>query len=211
MSLLNIAALDAEPLAPEPYAHVVVPNFVRADAKEALLADYPAIERPGSFDLEDVPVRGTVAEILDELRAAPFREAVERKFDVDLTGRPTTLTLRGMCGPGDGQIHTDSRTKIMTVLVYLNPPWSADGGRLRVLRGPSDLEDYAAEIEPAFGTLVVFKRSETSWHGHKPFVGPRRVVQLNWVTSSGVVGLQKLRHRVSAAVKRLAPAGSGPA
>lgn len=211
MSLLNLPAFEAEPLVREPYDYVVVPNFVRAEAREALLADYPAIDRPGSFDLEDLTVTGAVADILDELRAAPFRGAVERKFGVDLTGRPTTLTLRGMCGPGDGQIHTDSRTKIMTVLVYLNPPWSSDGGRLRVLRGPGDLEDYAAEVEPAFGTLVVFRRSERSWHGHKPFVGQRRVVQLNWVTSTGVVGLQKLRHRVSAAVKRLAPAGSGPA
>ena len=51
-----------------------------------------------------------------------------------------------------------------------------------------------------------FAASDNSWHGHKPFIGPRRVLQMNWVTSEGVAQWQKLRHRLSAAVKRLTPA-----
>ena len=40
-------------------------------------------------------------------------------------------------------------------------------------------------------------------NGHKPFVGPRRSIQLNWVTSDAVVRRERLRHGFSAWLKRL--------
>ena len=68
----------------------------------------------------------------------------------------------------DGSIHTDSKTKIITVLLYLNEAWDAAGGRLRLLRSGTDLENYVAELPPSNGTLLIFRRSDNSWHGHKP-------------------------------------------
>jgi len=85
----------------------------------------------------------------------------------------------------------------------LNGPWQADGGRLRLLRGPEDLDDMAAEVPPDDGTMLAFRRSDRSFHGHKPFVGPRRIVQLNWVTDARVVAQEQARHRWSACAKRL--------
>jgi len=72
----------------------------------------------------------------------------------------------------------------MTALIYLNEDWSSTGGRLRLLRNANDIDDYVAEVPPVSGTLLMFKRSDNSWHGHKPFVGPRRTVQINWVTDA---------------------------
>jgi hypothetical protein len=80
-----------------------------------------------------------------------------------------------------------------------------------LLRNDHDLEDYAAEAPPNFGALVAFRRADNSWHGHKRFIGPRRVLQMNWVTSEGIAQWQKLRHRLSAAVKRLSPARAASA
>lgn len=205
MSLLNLDALAAAPLATDPFDHLLVKDFVRADAAGGIGADYPAIDKPGSFDLADVTVSGAFASLIDELNGEGFRALVEGKFGLSLAELPTTFTVRGMCGPADGNIHTDSKTKVITVLLYLNPDWAPDGGRLRLLRNGEDLEAVAVETPPDFGSLLVFRRSETSWHGHKPFIGPRRVVQMNWVTSQRVAGIQKLRHRLSAAVKRLSP------
>jgi hypothetical protein len=48
---------------------------------------------------------------------------------------------------------------------------SSLSGRLRLLRNGSDLENYAVEIEPTGGTLLVFRRSDKSWHGHHPYEG----------------------------------------
>ena len=72
-----------------------------------------------------------------------------------------------------------------------------------MLRGADDLENYAAEVPPVEGTLLAFRRSESSFHGHKPFIGRRRVVQLNWVRDEGVAWRESARHRVSAWFKRL--------
>jgi hypothetical protein len=84
----------------------------------------------------------------------------------------------------------------------MNERWQEDAGRLRLLRGPDNLDDYAAEVPPFGGTLLVFKRADNSWHGHKPFSGPRRAIQLNWVTSQDVVDSEQRRHQVSSQFKR---------
>jgi hypothetical protein len=205
MSLLDLDALAAAPLVRDPYDYLVVKDFVRPEAAAAIGADYPVVTKPGSFALDDVAVEGGFAALIAEMNGEGFRRAIEAKFGLDLSDLPTTFTVRGMSGPADGQIHTDSKTKVITVLLYLNEPWAPDGGRLRLLRNGEDLEAAAAEVPPDFGTLLVFRRSERSWHGHKPFLGPRRVVQMNWVTSQRVAGWQMFRHRLSAAVKRLTP------
>ena len=112
--------------------------------------------------------------------------------------------MRGFTREKDGEIHTDTKSKIITVLLYMNEGWEKSGGRLRVLRSPTNLEDYAAEISPNGGTLLVFRRSENSWHGHYPFEGPRRTIQMNWVTDQGVVDREQGRHRLSTRIKKVA-------
>jgi SM-20-related protein len=211
MGFLDIEALRRAPANHEPFDYLVLEGFVRADARAAIGADYPPIAKPGSFALDDLDVKGTVAALIEEMKGEPFRRAIEDKFSVTLDDKPVTFTLRGMCGDKDGYIHTDSKSKIVTILVYLNEEWAPDGGRLRLLRNGRDLEDYVAEAPPTFGSLVAFRRSDRSWHGHKPFRGPRRVLQMNWVTSDGIARWQQLRHRLSAAIKRLTPARAASA
>ena len=97
------------------------------------------------------------------------------------------ITVRGQARAADGRIHADSRTKLITVLIYMNESWEAEGGRLRLLRSPDGLDDAVAEVPPAAGTLLAFLNTPHSWHGHSPVSGPRRVIQLNWVTSDAVV------------------------
>jgi hypothetical protein len=205
MGFLDIDALAAAPLNRDPFDYLVLERFVRPESRAAIAAAYPAIAKPGSFTLDDVQVKGALAELIEELKGEAFRRAIEAKFDLDLAGKATTFTVRGMCGDKDGYIHTDSKSKIVTILIYLNDDWAPDGGRLRLLRNDHDLEDYAAEAPPDFGSMVAFRRADNSWHGHRPFIGPRRVLQMNWVTSAGAAQWQRLRHRLSAAVKRLSP------
>jgi hypothetical protein len=200
---LDLAAFRTTPLVREPFEYLIVPGFVREEARSGINADYPRIAERGSFPVAQLTYGARFKQLLDDLDSDEFREAFEEKFGLDLAGRPTTITVRGQCSPRDGKIHTDSLTKIITVLIYMNPGWEQPGGRLRLLRSGNDLEDVIAEVPPLEGTLLAFKRADNSWHGHKPFGGERRVIQFNWVTSEGDRRMAMLRHHLSAPLKRM--------
>jgi hypothetical protein len=207
MHALDLAAFRAAPLNQEPFEYLVLPEFVKAAARGTINTDFPRIDQPGSFPLSELNYGPAFAALMEELNTDAVREAFEEKFRIRLKGRPTMITVRGRCCQKDGQIHTDTVSKIITVLIYMNPTWEPSGGQLRLLRSADDLEDVITEVPPLEGTLLAFRRSDNSFHGHKPFVGERRVIQFNWVTTPGVVRREILRHRFSALVKRLWPWG----
>ena len=190
-----------------PFPHLVMENFLRPEHHASIDRDFPTIRQGGSFDLSTLAPRLAMSAMLDELRGEAMTAAVAEAFGIDLYRRPTTITLRGWCRIKDGGIHTDSKDKLMTLLVYLNSGWSeeTDGGCLRILRSRSDIEDYETEIPARMGTLVAFPCTPNAWHGHKPFEGQRRSVQLNWVRDHEAVERTRNRHRRSAVWKTLNP------
>jgi SM-20-related protein len=203
MAFLDLDALAKLPLQRLPYDHVIAPGFVCAEALARIATDFPKVPGPGSHPPSELNVGGAFKTLIDELLGPAFQRAIEDKFEIDLSGRPTMYTVRGFVAEHDGAIHTDSKSKIITVLLYLNEGWEADGGRLRILRGRDDMEDFVAEVSPYGGALLAFRRSDASWHGHKKHVGPRRTIQLNWVTDQGVVDREQKRHGFSSRLKRL--------
>jgi hypothetical protein len=205
MALVDLARLRASPLNRDPYDHVIVENFLADDMVPALLDAFPAISGHGSYPLSTLKCPPLFRRLADELEGDAMRAAIEEKFALDLSGRPTMITLRGHSDGKDGGIHTDSSTKLVTVLIYMNPGWDDPAGRLRILRRPDDLGDYAAEVCPLAGMMVAFRRSEASFHGHRAHVGRRRSIQLNWVTDAGVVRRELGRHVWSARLKALNP------
>jgi SM-20-related protein len=209
LSMLDLERFRNTPLINEPFEFLIVPEFVKPEARQAIDKDYPEVKRPGSFPLREVSYGPAFANLIEEMRSKAFRQAFEEKFNVDLTNRPDMITVRGRCSERDGKIHTDSETKIITILIYMNSAWESSGGRLRLLRSANNLEDVILEVPPTEGTLLAFRRSNNSWHGHKPFSGPRRVIQFNWVTSEAVVRREQNRHRLSAFIKKLRGTFSG--
>lgn len=193
-----------------PYPHVVVPNFLSGETLAAVSHDFPDIGMPGLFLPEAADYGPAFAELIATMESDAMRALVGDKLGVDLTGRPTLVTLRAQSQSKDGRIHADSKFKLATALLYLNTPrgptgtdgWSADGGRLRILRSESDLEDYAAEVPPDGGLLVLFRVQDNSWHGHKPFIGPRRYLMVNWCESEALRDSEAARHRMSGCVKK---------
>jgi SM-20-related protein len=204
MNPLDLGAFRRAPLTRAPFPYLIVPGFIPPAVCRRVNADYPKIDQPGSFPVSEVSYGVAFGELLLALRGPAFRAAVEEKFGIDLTGRPTMVTVRGRCGPKDGNIHTDAKSKLITVLIYMNPHWEAGGGRLRLLQNGDDINAVLAEVPPQEGTLVIFRRTDNSWHGHLPHLGPRRVIQLNWVKSDGVRIWEQTRHRLSAWIKRAA-------
>ena len=203
--MLDLDRLRTAPLNREPYDYLVVEGFVRQEELAPLLADCPRLARHGSFPVAAGEGGPHFARLLAELTGPELRTVMADKFALSLDGRPTMVTLRGWSDGKDGRIHTDSETKLITLLLYLNPGWQAAEGRLRILRSATDLEDYAAEVAPLAGNMLAFRRSGCSYHGHRPHRGERRVLQLNWVTDEGVVRREIGRHRWSARLKAINP------
>ncbi len=201
--MLDFPALEAATLQHDPFDHLIVPGFLKPDAVADIEAAFPAIDRPGSFPLKSLSYGDAFRRLSEALQGPEMAKAMGDKFDMDLINQPSMLTVRGYCKPSDGQIHTDSLGKLITVLIYINDSWNADGGRLRLLRSADDIEDYSAEVPPDAGTMLAFRCSENAWHGHKPFDGQRRSMQLNWVRDAAYLRKEQFRHRVSALVKKV--------
>ena len=206
MAHLNLDKLRAAKVETEPYLYTVVPGFLSADTVRQINATYPKIEKGGSYPIESLDSNMAIKSVIDELDSPAFEQLIAEKFDVALDGRPKMYSLRGYTRAKDGSIHTDSKDKIITVLLYLNENWQQPGGRLRILRDGQNVDNFVAEVPPDNGTLLVFKRSDNSWHGHHPFEGPRRSLQMNWMTSEGSKGFHAIRHKISAVVKKLTAA-----
>jgi hypothetical protein len=200
---INIDALRATPVEDDPYPYLIVPGFVKTEALAGIEADYPSVENPGSFPLPTLTYGKKFQTFMDEIQGPEMTAVIADKFKVDLQGRPTMVTVRGRCRATDGQIHTDSTTKLITILIYMNGTWEQPGGRLRLLRSPDNLNDIVAEVPPEQGTLLAFRNQPNAWHGHESFEGPRRAIQLNWVRDGGVVWREQTRHKISAFFKRL--------
>jgi len=206
-SPLDFDKLAATPVAADPYPHILVKNFVKPDALRAVVAALPVMRSRGSFPIQSLKLGQPAKLLISGLEGEVFRSLVAKKFALDLAGAPIMTTLRGNAGNKDGQIHTDSTAKRVTILLYLNPAtgneFTDQKGCLRLLRSPTDLEDYAVEVPPVDGTLLVFPNGETTWHGHKIFIGQRYVIQMNYMTTSTKAKAELRRHHLSAFLKRL--------
>jgi SM-20-related protein len=204
--LLNLDILAKAKVAAEPFPYFSASDVLDAAAVEAVDRDFPAISKPGLFPLSSLRYGGAFARLIEDIRGRGLEALMEEKFGVDLSDKPLMITVRGFCQKRDGRIHNDSKDKLVTCLLYLNDrTWDADGGRLRLLRGKDSLDDMIAEIPPHGGTLVAFRRTDNSWHGHAPFEGPRRYLMFNWLTSDVALAKNLGRHRLSAAFKRMEP------
>ena len=206
--LLDYAALDAAPVSNDPFAHVLVTDFVPPQILARVHGELPVSDRGGSFPPNTLKMGGTARALMAELEGPRLRRAIAAKFALDLDDAPSMLTVRLATREKDGQIHTDSAAKRVTVLLYLNPPnehFDRQEGCLRLLRSATDLDDYAVEVPPTRGTLLVFPNTPTSWHGHRTYAGPRHSVQLNYMTNDGRARSELRRHRLSALVKGLLP------
>jgi SM-20-related protein len=196
LSVFDLEAFDREPLRHDPCDFIVVPRFVKRDALEAINRDYPDIAVAGNFEPEKLTYGPSFAGLLAELNGPEFTRKFSEKFGIDLSELPLQMTVRKYSEKSDGNVHNDSKGKIVTALIYFNQEWRHEGGRLRIVRTPNNIDDYAAEAAPEGGTLLAFRRSERSFHGFKPFVGERRSLQMYWVKPKRVEVLSKGEKRV---------------
>jgi SM-20-related protein len=205
-NVLNLEAIAGTPVRSAPFRFFMVPGVLSAVDLAAVRADFPHITKPGLFPLSELRYGPAFARLIEDIHSPELQKVIEAKYGVDLSDRPLMITVRGQCQLKDGRIHSDSKTKFLTCLLYLNDIWDESGGRLRMLRNKNDLDDYAVEVPPDGGTLASFLRADNSWHGHEPYVGERRYILFNWMTSQVTLDREIGRHSLSAKVKHHLPA-----
>jgi SM-20-related protein len=198
---INIAAIKAVSIHPAPFPYAIINNSLLSEHLPAIQQDYPVIQDAGSFPLLAVQYGPHFAKLMADLHSDEFRAAMAEKFEMDLTDKPVMITVRGKADHTDGRIHKDSKSKLITVLLYMNEDWQPDGGRLRLLNDNHNLDNYFAEVPPDAGTMLIFKVTDNGWHGHKTFIGTRKVIQLNYVAGEAALNKHATRHRISAKFK----------
>ena len=194
---LNLAKVDNNFF---PYFHVknALSNFLNSSD---LVKDFPDIDSGGSFPSDNLK-EGDIKKLVEELEGDEFKAILENKLGVDLKDAEVITTLRGFSRFKDGKIHTDSQSKIVTVLLYLNKNWDNEIGNLRLLKKNNDLDNYIQEISSEYGNLVAFKVTDNCWHGFMPFEGKRLSIQLNYIYPKSL-NMHKIRHKLSASFKKL--------
>lgn len=202
-SILKLDALKNAEVASTPYPYFVVENALADSEVQAVIQDFPKIEQGGSFNIEDVEIKPNFDRFLKSLDTPEFRQILTDKFDVNVMEHPMMITLRGYSRQKDGRIHSDSKSKLLTVLIYLNESWDAPNGRLRILNDDKDMNNYVTEINAGPGSLVAFKVTDNGWHGYIPYEGQRQSIQINFLTSEKANAKHKFFHGLSAKVKKI--------
>lgn len=185
------------------FPYCQVDHFIHREQLSAVLDDFPKVRSRGSILPEQLQYGKHFQALLAELYGEPLRAAVAEKFSIDLSDRPVIITVRGRTHLRDGHIHTDTPSKLVTLLLYLNENWSGSNGNLRLLRDGNSLENYFHEVSPQAGTLLAFKVTPNCWHGHYPFIGKRQALQLNYLVDQKTLDREKRKHGRSYRVKNL--------
>lgn len=207
--MLDFAALERADMYTAPFRFIAARDVLSAEDCAAIRRDYPPINTSGYLPLSKLDARGAFARLVDDLASPQLAEILSGKLGMSLTGKPRMITVRRLSKAGDGRIHNDSEAKICTMLVYLNADWDAgEGGAIRALNGPEDMDDFALEVPPLAGRVFAFARSDNSWHGHPPFTGERYVVQTTFLTSEEELNRKEQRGGVQHFLKKINPFAS---
>lgn len=203
MSMLDLDRIAGAPLSQEPYPFAVIERAIPRDAARKIVADFPKIDRPGAVPLSETEGGPAFDALLADLTGDDFRAVIAEKFGLDLDGKGISANVRGVMRRSDGNIHTDTGAKLVTVLIYFNEDWPTREGSLRILNNSHDLDDYAAEVPPELGTMVLFQVTPDCWHGHTPVSGKRLSMQMNYLSGVERRGKHQWGFRALGKVKRL--------
>ncbi len=190
----------------DPFPFMVAHGQLPDEARSDLDRDFPPYGSAGFFPYDRGECGPSVNTLINDLTSPAFARAVGERLGIANLGQyPTLVTLCRLLNKRHGTIHTDSKSKIVTALIYLNTQWpDTSDGCLRFLHRIDDIDSTVApELTPLYGEIAVFKRCENSFHGHLPYEGERKVIQVAWLTSEEEKLRKTKRGKFSRAFKRL--------
>ena len=200
--MLNFELIKQAEINSEYYPFFTIQDvFLNQEDHKKIAKDFPIINKGGSFPSNSLSYGESIQSLIDCLEGDQMRSILENKFQVDLKGKPVVSTFRGYSRIKDGKIHSDSKTKIITVLLYLNENWDESNGLLRMLKDKNDIDNYITEIPASMGSMVAFKVTNNCWHGYMPYEGKRCSIQLNYLYKDAL-SQHKIRHKLSSFFKK---------
>jgi hypothetical protein len=128
-------------------AHGQLPDEVRGD----LDRDFPRYASAGFFPYDPADCGPSVNALIENMTSPAFAGAIGQRLGIDNLGQyPTLVTLCRLLNKRHGTIHTDSKSKVATALIYLNTQWpDTSDGCLRFLHKIDDIDSIAApELAP---------------------------------------------------------------
>lgn len=208
LSLLDPNCLQATEIhvQQDPFPFLIAANQLPPSASDELARDFPRYNEAGFFPWDTAECGPAVNALIEQLTSAQMASAIGSALHIDeLVQYPTLVTICRYLNKRHGTIHTDSKSKVATALLYLSPLWpDTSDGCLRFLNTIDNIDDLAApEIKPLYGTLVAFKRGENSFHGHLPHEGERPVIQVAWLISEAEKLRKTQRGGFSRSIKKL--------
>lgn len=148
------------------------------------------LSRPGYHPVAQSTSKGALDGVIGE------------KLGFNAAALPRLITVQRISPARAGRPHTDGERRVATLLIYLNTGWTSPEGHIRVLRREG-LEDPVAELPPTAGNIFAFRRTDQSWHGHTPFAGERRVIQVAWLRDAAALEQKQRRHCLGSLLKGL--------
>ena len=200
-ALVDLNLIKSAPIDDTYFPYFAVENCITKDG-QTLPKEFPDLTKGGSYPSDMPGLSEKIKNLISEIESEEMQKVLSEKFDINLDDVEIVTTLRGYSRMKDGQIHTDSKTKLLTMLLYLNESWEESAGLLRMLKNDNDLEDYIEELPATLGSLVVFKVTENCWHGFHPFEGKRLSLQMNYIKKESA-SQHKIRHGLSSFIKKI--------
>jgi len=148
MHLLTDNSLESEDnrVFASPFAFLVAENQLSEAQYAALEDDFPKYHGAGFFPYDPADCGEHVQQLVAELTAPAFADRIGQHLGVPDLGRyPALVTLCRSLNKRHGTIHTDSRSKVVTALLYLNRDWPPiSEGCLRFLDRIDDVDALVA-------------------------------------------------------------------
>lgn len=190
----------------EPFPFMVAHGQLPREALADLDRDFPRYRSAGFFPYDPGDCGPAITTLIENMTSQAFANVVGQRLGIEGLGDyPTLVTLCRLLNKRHGTIHTDSRSKVATALIYLNPQWpDTSDGCLRFLRRIDDIDSIVTpELTPLYGEVAAFRRCDNSFHGHLPYEGERRVIQVAWLVSEREKLRKTRRGRFSRGFKKL--------
>lgn len=170
----------------EPFPHIVIDDFINAEALEELLSAFPAKAEQGDTFMRDQEY------LKSQFHPMEARHAAARHFFNELNSDTFLRFLEKLTGisplipdpyfAGGGFHETRSGGKLgvhadfnihqklglerrLNLLIYLNKEWKEEyGGCLELWDSP--VSHRKESVEPKFGRAVLFSTGSDTFHGH---------------------------------------------